>query len=199
VKIRRHAASVAFTTFKNVRFLLAMFACLLSVSVPAAAESNYDATVATWKSPDDVSKWLQSNFVFDKDRQAQVQQQLKATGLENVLTRKAENLFENHNGYCRDSASFAKDALNKINADYRARYIFIKNKYGPPNHWVTGYEVNSKLYVMDFGAGHAWSALEGVHGPYDSLDDYKNYLASLNIKRFGPELVVWRDIQGQVD
>jgi hypothetical protein len=184
-------------TFKSLQCLAAIFACLLSVS--AVAETAYDATVSKWTSQQDVAGWLKTNFVFDQNRQAEVQRQLKDTGPEHVLTRKPATLFESHNGYCRDSAGFAKDALNKIDPAHNARYIFIKNKFGAPNHWVTGYTVDGKLYVMDFGAGQHWAALEGVHGPYDSLDDYKNFLASLNIKRFGPELVVWRDIQGQED
>jgi hypothetical protein len=179
------------------RCLAAFCAGLLSLS--AAAETPYEATVAKWTSQQDVANWLKTNFVFDKDRQAQVQQQLAATGPQHVLTRKPDTLFESRNGYCRDSAGFARDALNKISAAHKARYIFIKNKYGPPNHWVTGYEVDSKLYVMDFGAGQHLAAMEGVHGPYDSLDEYKTFLASLNIRRFGPETVAWRDIQGQED
>ncbi len=179
--------------------ILLVFSCLFFVATSANAGSKYDAEVLTWKTHEDVAKWLKSNFVFDKSRQEQVISQLKQTGPENVLTRKPEALFENRNGYCRDSAGFAKDALNKINPEYKARYIFIKNKYGQPNHWVTGFNVNSKLYVIDYGAGKHWWALEGVHGPYESLDDYKAFLSSLAIKGFAPEIVVWRDIPGQED
>lgn len=175
-----------------------MLSCLLAANA-MAAESKYEAEVSKWRTHDDVAKWLKSNFVFDKARQAQVQLQLKETGPENVLTRKPETLFENRNGYCRDSAGFAKDALNKINPEHQARYVFIKNKYGPPNHWVTGFTVDSKIYVIDYGAGKHWWAMEGVHGPYESLDDYKAFLASLTIQGFAPEMVKWRDIAGRED
>lgn len=188
----RYASS---STLNHFIFVLA---CLFAVNA-FAAESKYEAEVAKWKSYEDVSKWLKSNFVFDKNRQAQLQSQLKETGAENVLTRKPETLFENKNGNCRDSAAFAKEALNKINPEYKARYIFIKNKYGPPNHWVTGFNVDNKLYVIDYGAGTHWWAMEGTHGPYESLDDYKTFLASLNLKGFAVEMVKWRDIAGRED
>lgn len=178
--------------------MLLVFSCVLAANFAAAA-TKYEEAVATWKAPEDVAKWLKSNFIFDKDRQSQVLAQLKETGPENVLTRKPDTLFENRNGYCRDAAAFAKDALNKINPDYRARYIFIKNSAGPTNHWVTGYRVNNQLYVIDYGAGKHWSGMEGVHGPYASLEDYKIFLSSLNLKGFSAEQVRFRDIVGKED
>ncbi len=178
--------------------MLLVFSCLLAANAVTAA-SKYEEEVAKWKAPEDVAKWLKFNFVFDKARQSQVQSQLKETGPENVLTRKPDTLFENRNGYCRDSAAFAKDALNKINPEYQARYIFIKNSAGPTNHWVTGYKVDNKLYVIDYGAGKHWSGMEGLHGPYATLDEYKTFLSSLNLKGFSAEQVRWRDIVGKED
>ncbi len=187
-----------FQTPNALSRLVLVFSFLFSAAT-AMADSKYETEVAKWKTHEDVAKWLKSNFVFDKNRQAQVISQLKATGPENVLTRKPETLFENRNGYCRDSAGFAKDALNRISPEHKARYIFIRNKYGPPNHWATGFNVNNKLYVIDYGAGQHWWALEGVHGPYETLDEYKAFLSSLTVKGFAPELVTWRDIPGQED
>lgn len=172
--------------------------CLFAVNA-MAAETRYEAEVAKWRTHEDVAKWLKFNFVFDKNRQAQVLLQLKEAGPENVPTRKPATLFENHNGYCRDAAGFAKDALNKIKPEHQARYVFIKNKYGSPNHWVTGFKVDNKIYVIDYGAGKHWGAMEGVHGPYESLDEYKAFLASLTMQGFAPEMVKWRDIPGRED
>jgi hypothetical protein len=177
---------------------LLVFSCLLAADFASAA-TKYEQEVATWKAPEDVAKWLQSHFIFDRARQSQVLSQLKETGPENVLTRKPDTLFENRRGYCRDAAAFAKDALNRINPAYQARYIFIKNSAGPTNHWVTGYQVEDKLYVVDYGAGKHWAGMEGVHGPYASLDEYKAFLSSLSLKGFNAETVRWRDIVGKED
>ena len=176
-----------------------MVASCLFAAHAMAAGSKYEEEVAKWKSPEDVAQWMQTNFIFDKGRQALVQAQLKETGPENILTRKPATLFEIRRGQCRDSAAFARDALNRINPDYQARYIFIKNSAGPTNHWVTGYKVDNKLYVVDYGAGKHWSGMEGVHGPYASLDEYKTFLTSLSLKGFTAEAVRWRDIVGKED
>lgn len=171
----------------------------LAASVSVAMAGSYEEEVAGWKTHEDVAKWLQANFQFDKERQKTVIRQLKAVGPENVPTRKAVNLYEHPKGYCRDAASFARDALNRIDPEYNARYIFIKNSHGQPNHWVTGFSVNGKIYVMDYGTGKHWQEMMGVHGPYDALDDYRTFLASLSFSDFAPESVVWRDIRGQED
>lgn len=97
------------------------------------------------------------------------------------------------------TAAFAKLTLNRINPEYKARYIFIRNKNGPVNHWVTGFNLDNKIYVIDYGAGKHWSAMEGMHGPYASLDEYQAFLSSLSLKGFAPEWVRCRDIPGQED
>jgi hypothetical protein len=190
--------SLLFRASRTFTRILMVFSCLLAANGVVAA-SKYEEEVARWKTHEDVAKWLKSNFIFDRNRQMQVLAQLKETGPENVLTRKPDTLFENRNGYCRDSAAFARDALNRINPEHQARYIFIKNSAGPTNHWVTGYKVDNKLYVVDYGAGKHWSGMEGVHGPYASLDEYKTFLSSLNLKGFSAEQVRWRDIVGKED
>lgn len=85
--------------------------------------------------------------------------------------------------------------INKIDA----KYVFVKNRLGPPNHWVTGFQGDGKVYVMDYGAGHHWKAVEGVHGPYDSLEGCKTFLSSLSLKGFQVDEVRWRDLQGTED
>lgn len=184
--------------FSILSRMLLVFSCLFTAHAMAAG-SKYEEEVAKWKAPEDVAKWLKSNFIFDKGRQAQVQSQLKETGPQNILTRNPATLFEIRRGQCRDSAAFSKDALNRINPDYQARYIFIKNSAGPTNHWVTGYKVDNQLYVVDYGAGKHWSGMEGVHGPYASLDEYKTFLSSLSLQGFSAETVRWRDIVGKED
>ncbi len=180
----------------NISFLV-FFSFVSGTS--AGQNLPYEDAVKKWASHEDVAAWLKANFVFDTERQQQVQVVLKEKGPTEVPTRKAENLYSQKSGYCRDAASFAKDALNRIDAKYNARYLFIKNGAGNTNHWVTGFTVNNKIFVIDYGAGPHWSAMNGVHGPYESLDEYKAYLSSLAIKRFSPQMVKWIDFLGRED
>jgi len=64
---------------------------------------------------------------------------------------------------------------------------------------VTGFYDGDKLYIMDYGTGPKWSAMKGIHGPYESLDDYKEFLDSLNLPALDVSKVFWRDMPGQVD
>ncbi len=183
-----------------VRRLATLIALLcLSAATATAADSKYETELARWRTHEDVASWLRANFSFDRSRQAQALAQLRASGPQGALTRKPEVVFERPSGYCRDAAGFARDALNRINPDHQARYIFIRNRQGPPNHWVTGFNVNGKLHVIDYGAGPHWAAMQGLHGPYDTLEGYKDFLLSLSIRGFAPESVSWRDIPGRQD
>ena len=52
---------------------------------------------------------------------------------------------------------------------------------------------------MDFGAGDKWDAMNGIHGPYDSLRGYKKFLASLSLAGFEVGDVYFREMPGSED
>jgi hypothetical protein len=166
----------------------------------AAQESGYAAAVSGWASYKEVAAWLESNYVFDPGRLDTVISRTRESGPTGLLARKPGVTYEMKSGYCTDSANFARHALNTIDPGYKAQFVFIRNQYGQPHHWVTGFIVNGKIMVMDYGAGPEWKAMNGVHGPYDSLEQYAGFLRSLNIRRFAPESVEWRAVfPGQED
>lgn len=41
--------------------------------------------------------------------------------------------------------------------------------------------------------------MPGIHGPYESLARYRDFLASLNLKGFSVDSVQWRQMPGQED
>lgn len=166
--------------------------------VPAQA-ANFEDTVAAWTSPEDVGAWLKDNFKFDTKRLKIIQKRLRQSGPSGLLVRAPVSTFEHAEGYCADAAYFSLVALNKINPEYNARWIFVKNARGKPNHWVTGFTMDGKLYVMDYGAGPHWKQMIGLHGPYETLDGYADFLASLRIKSFAVGEVKWRQMPGTYD
>lgn len=173
---------------------------MLAISFSALASGGaYDQAVSSWKSYEDVGKWLNRNFSFDKDRQKTIQQRLKTEGPSGLLIKTPDKLFENSKGYCGDSANFALTSLNRIDPKYNARWVFVENAKGRPNHWVTAFDHNGKLYIMDYGTGNKWLPMQGVHGPYESLDEYRSFLASLSLPGFGVGNVIFRDMPGQED
>ena len=152
-------------------------------SCATVKSSTYKETVAQWTSYKDVANWMEKNFRYDMARSRMVR---------GWQARTPEQTFEMRSGVCQDAAAFARDALNRINPDYDARIIYVKNKLGLPHHWVNAFAMDGKLYIIDYGASNRWSAMMGVHGPYDSLKEYEGFLSSLRIQGFAVEYVECR-------
>jgi len=178
---------IKFTLKKLLLFsilLCILIAFFASVGECSEAQTDYYATVAKWTSYKDVYSWLERNFTYDYERKGRY-------GKEPLSP---VEMFRLKKGACFDSANFVIDALNRINPEYKARSVFIKNKLGPPHHWVTAFTMDGKLFIMDYGASEHWGAMRGIHGPYKSLSDYQNFLFSLMVKGFSVEDVEYRDI-----
>jgi hypothetical protein len=168
--------------------LISIPLCILIASFASAGEcgeiqADYYATVAKWASYKDVYSWLENNFTYDYERKGRYKEPLSPA-----------EMFNLKKGACFDSANFVIDALNRINPKYGARSVFIKNKLGPPHHWVTAFTMDGKLFIMDYGTGEHWEAMKGIHGPYQSLSDYQDFLFSLRVKGFSVEDVMYRNI-----
>lgn len=184
-----------------MRFIrcMAFAAALLAAASASYGQDSYDQAVQNWKSYQDVGAWLAKNFSFDRARLQLILGRVRAEGPTGLLAHSPAKTYEMKRGYCTDSAKLAIDALNRINLAYDARYVFIKNKAGPAQHWVAGFKVDGKIMVMDYGASPEWWRMIGIHGPYESLDQYRDFLASLNIKGFAVDFVEWRNMPGQED
>ena len=147
--------------------------------------ATYEETVAQWTSYKDVANWMSKNFQYEYSR--------KNSGAQ---ARNPEQTFKLRSGVCQDGANFARDALNRINPDYHARIVYIKNRLGPPHHLVAAFTMGAKLYIMDYAAGARWASMMGVHGPYDSLTEYERFLSSLQIWGFEVENVRFNSRSG---
>ena len=154
----------------------------LVASCATMKSASYEETVAQWTSYQDVANWMETNFSFDYQRASiSLGKQLRP--------RTPDQTFKLRSGICHDAAVFARDTLNRIDPKYDAKVLFIKNALGQRsqgffNHNVTAFTMNGKLYIMDYGAGKGWSAMNGIHGPYDSLQGYVDFLSSLNLYNF---------------
>jgi hypothetical protein len=183
----------------KLRNIIVLVGLLGAPLVAVADGGGYDASVSNWKSHADVGQWLDKNFSFDSGRQGVVSRRLKSQGAAGLLVWNPEKVYEKRQGYCVDAANFALHSLNRIDSAYNARWVFVENAKGRPNHWVTAFDYENKLYVMDYGTGDKWRVMKGIHGPYDSLGDYRAFLASLNVPGFAVGNVIFRDMPGQED
>jgi hypothetical protein len=157
----------------------------------------YKQAQQQFKQPEDVGKWLDRNFYFDKARQSKISKRLKQQGAYGLLVKSDETLYNSSSGYCVDSANFAMQNINKLDPKYNARWVFVENALGRPNHWVTAFDKADGLYIMDYGTGGKWSVMQGTHGPYQSLDGYKKFLQSLHLPNFSVGDVYFREMPGE--
>lgn len=142
---------------------LILFGC---ATVPT---KTYDETVSEWKSYKDVGKWMSLYFSYDMER---YKESIKNHTLENPMpVRTPKDTFELKSGLCFDAARFAQETLNRINPSYEAEIVYIARE--PHSHFACSFKKDGKLYIMDYGA--SYRSLIGVHGPYNSLEDYKKF------------------------
>lgn len=184
----------------STQFIKNLFTILLSLLLLiGCATVSYKDAISGWKSHEDVGKWLDKNFIYDSDRSRMMGKRLKKQGPSGLLVKKPEKLYKHSYGYCADAANFAIKSINAIDSNYNARWVFVFNSLGRPHHWVAAFTYQDKLYIMDYGAGPRWRSMNGVHGPYDTLEEYREYLKSLVIPAFRVGKVYFRDMPGTED
>jgi len=145
-------------------FFLILFGC---ATVPT---KTYYETVSEWKSYKDVAKWMRLHFSFDMERNKEANEK-RLTFDNPIPVRTPKETFELKSGVCFDAARFAKETLNRINPSYEAEIVHIARE--PHGHYVCSFKKDGKLYIMDYGASYI--SLIGVHGPYNSLEEYKKF------------------------
>jgi hypothetical protein len=68
---------------------------------------------------------------------------------------------------------FLKETLNRINPSYKAQTVVILVRPNVFNHYVCAFKKDGKLFILDYGT--PYKEITGVHGPYNSLDEYKRF------------------------
>lgn len=139
---------------------LILFGC---ATVPL---KNYEETVLEWNSYKDVARWMSIHFSYDMVRFRVVEGRFP-------IPRLPEETFKLKSGVCYDAAIFARDTLNRIDPSYKAKMVFIENRPYAVNHFVCSFERDEKIFIMDYGT--PYRNMVGVHGPYNSLDEYKKF------------------------
>jgi hypothetical protein len=134
--------------------------------VKLAPEKTYDETVSEWQSYQDLVKWMENDFSFDRERYEKFERTLP-------VPRTPEKTFQLKSGIYIDAAMFAKETLNRMNPSYKAQIvILIIRPYGF-NHYVCSFKKDGKLFIMDYGT--PYKEVTGIHGPYNSLEEYKKF------------------------
>ncbi len=85
--------------------------------------------------------------------------------------RTPEETFRLKSGIYVDAAVLAKETLNRINPSYKARIVVIIMRPYGYNHYVCLFNDGGKIWIMDYGT--PYKEVTGLHGPYDSLQEYR--------------------------
>jgi hypothetical protein len=136
---------------------------LLLVGCGVIFIKSYDETVSRWKSYKDLEKWMEKDFSFDTERFKRFEGTLPPP-------RTSEETFKLKSGIYIDAAIFAKEALNRIDPSYQAQIVVLLIGRGA-NHYVCSFKKDGRIFIMDYGI--PYRTMVGVHGPFNSLDEYK--------------------------
>jgi hypothetical protein len=127
---------------------------------------TYDETVSGWKSYEDLVKWMENDFSFDKERYEKFEGTLP-------VPRTPEETFQLKSGIYIDAARFLKETLNRINPSYKPQIVILIIRPHGFNHYVCSFRKDGKLFILDYGT--PYKEATGVHGPYSSLEEYKEF------------------------
>lgn len=130
------------------------------------AGKTYPEAISQWKSDQDLVKWMERDFSLDTERYKRFKGTLP-------IPRTPEETFQLKSGIYIDTAEFLKKTLNQINPSYRAQTVVILVRPNVFNHYVCAFRKEGKLFVLDYGT--PYKEITGVHGPYNSLDEYKRF------------------------
>jgi hypothetical protein len=107
---------------------------------------------------------MEKEFSFDLDR-------FKRYEGKSAPSRTPEETFRLRSGIYVDAAVLAKETLNRINPSYKARIVVIIMRPYGYNHYVCSFRDGGKIWIMDYGT--PYKEVTGLHGPYNSLREYR--------------------------
>jgi hypothetical protein len=143
-----------------------------------AAES-YEHALQVWKTPEDISAWIASNFSYDANRAMRLSETQRAKNDDFRIYTPSE-LFATKVGVCVDLSRFGVETLRGIDPQSDPKYLMIE--FAPMHvagntlrlHWLVSFKRDGKTYFFADSKrpGH-------IAGPYknaaDFIRDYEKY------------------------
>jgi len=133
-----------------------------SLQEPSAM--TYSEAISAWKSYKDLVRWMEKEFSLDLERFKRFEGTFPPV-------RAAEETFRLRSGIYADAVVLAKETLNRISPSYKPRIVVIVMRPYGYNHYVCSFHDAGKIWIMDYGT--PYKEVTGVHGPYNSLRDYR--------------------------
>ncbi len=135
-----------------------------SSPVERPSATSYSEAVSAWKSYKEFVHWMEKEFAVDLKRFKRFEGTFPPA-------RTPEETFRLRSGIYVDAAVLAKETLNRISSSYKARIVVIIMRPYGYNHYVCSFRDGKKIWIMDYGT--PYREVTGLHGPYDSLQEYR--------------------------
>jgi len=149
-----------------------------STGVFKAADS-YDHALQVWKTPEDISAWIASNFSYDTARSMQLSETQRAKDNPFSIYTPSE-FFTTKGGVCVDLSRFGVETLRSIDPQSNPKYLMIE--FAPMHlagntlrlHWLASFKRDGQTYFFADSKrpGH-------IAGPYkdtgEFIRDYEQY------------------------
>jgi hypothetical protein len=142
-----------------------------SEAVPETLKS-YEHALQTWKSPEDISAWIGSNFSYDTPRSMRLSEtQVTQQNPPSIYT--PSELFSIKSGTCVDLSRFAVETLKIVSPQNDPRYLMIE--FDPVTikgnllrrHWMASFRRDGKIYFF------ADTQRPGIiAGPFSGLEEF---------------------------
>jgi hypothetical protein len=148
-----------------------------TVSYPAV--DSYEQALQTWKTPEDINRWIAANFSYDTVRAMRLSETQRKKGQGTSIYTPLE-FFGRKAGVCVDLARFTLETLRKIDPKRDPKYLMIE--FDPiqiegntlRQHWLVSFKREGKIYFFSDSKrpGH-------IAGPYNDVQaftrDYEQY------------------------
>lgn len=126
---------------------------------------SFKDELSSIKNPKELSAWMKTNIKYKE--------------YDKLMT--AEDVYNKKCGSCHDQVIFEEVFFNKWNIKH-GKIFFIEynegEQIGGNTHTLLYYIESNKYYWFE----NAWGGQEGIHGPYNSLNDLKEDVKSKDLK-----------------
>ena len=121
---------------------------------------SYTQALGTWKTAEDISKWIGGSFKYDRERAIKLSSDRK-NRKKGISIYKPSEFFETKAGVCVDLARFGVETLKKIDPNSDPNYLMIEfdpiqiNGHTFRLHWLVSFKKDGKKRTRTFRANSA--------------------------------------------
>ncbi len=148
-------------------------------SISNQTMASYSQALETWKTAEDINKWVADSFTYDRARAIKLSSERK-NWKKGILISKPSDFFVTKTGVCVDLARFGVETLKKIDPNSDPKYLMIEfdpiqingNTYRL--HWLVSFKKDGKKYFFCDSKRPGFLA-----GPYNGtqvfINEYEQY------------------------